>query len=48
MDESLVWLIYNAVMFGSLYALAKVIERYTWHVIENFEKYENILSQWRP
>ncbi len=40
------YIIYNALMFGGLYAIGKANEMLTWHFIENYEKYEPLYVKW--
>jgi hypothetical protein len=47
MNEYLLWIVYNAITFGSLYGFAKLIEHYTWNVIENYEDYTKLIDKWR-
>jgi len=46
MPEYMQWIIYNTIMFGSLYGLGKLIEYQTWKVIENYEEYEEFFKKW--
>lgn len=40
------YIIYNALMFGSLYALGKYIEMLSWQFVVNYEKYEALYVKW--
>lgn len=46
MHEYMQWAIYNAIMFGSIYGFAKLIEYHTWKAIENYEDYEELYKKW--
>lgn len=46
MPEFIQWTIYNAIMFGSLYGLGKLIEYQAWQVIENYDQYEEFFNKW--
>lgn len=46
MLEVVEYTIYNALMFGSLYALGKYVEALGWRFIENYEQYEALYVKW--
>jgi hypothetical protein len=43
MHEYVQWALYNSAMFGSLYLVGRLAEKWTWHCIENWDHYQTKL-----